>query len=488
MNRLKIIYHFYPKKIFFRFFSIVLIPFFILGCQLNPATGKNEVSLISENEEDNIGKQEHPKILKQFGGKYENKKLQNYINSLGNFIVSTSEMPDKKFTFTILDSPIVNAFALPGGYIYLTRGLISLCQNEAQLAGVIAHEIGHVTARHTARRYTKSVGTGLLANILGSLTKNYLIRNLIGQSASLYLLSFSREQEYEADMLSTRYMIRAGFDPREMAMFLKNMEKYSKLQKKINKSNTSRSELLQTHPTSSKRVMEVINNSENKIPINPIIGEGIFLKKIDNMIFGDSERDGFFYKGKFFHKELKISFDTDENFYFINNPKYIVGTSENDSIIIFDLVETKKDLDKKFVTNWLKISERKITDFRKIVIDNFPSVYATVKKSGKKFSLVAINNGEYVFRFALISDEKDFDGLNSKFKKIALSFKNYTNEDFPDVQPPRIRVISYSENENSLSKITENLNLQVKYSEEIFNIINNIEKNKKINKKLKSIY
>ena len=139
-------------------------------------------------------------------------------------------------------------------------------------------------------------------------------------------------------------------------------------------------------------------------------------------------------------------------------------------------------------TNWLKISERKITDFRKIVIDNFPSVYATVKKSGKKFSLVAINNGEYVFRFALISDEKDFDGLNSKFKKIALSFKNYTNEDFPDVQPPRIRVISYSENENSLSKITENLNLQVKYSEEIFNIINNIEKNKKINKKLKSIY
>ena len=141
-------------------------------------------------------------------------------------------MPDKKFTFTILDSPIVNAFALPGGYIYITRGLISLCQNEAQLAGVIAHEIGHVTARHAARRYTKSVGTGLLANILGSLTKNYLVRNLIGQSASLYLLSFSREQEYEADMLSTRYMIRAGFDPREMAMFLKNMEKLLSTSKK----------------------------------------------------------------------------------------------------------------------------------------------------------------------------------------------------------------------------------------------------------------
>ena len=138
--------------------------------------------------------------------------------------------------------------------------------------------------------------------------------------------------------------------------------------------------------------------------------------------------------------------------------------------------------------NWLKISESKIKDFGETIIDNFPSVYGTAKKSGKKFSLVAINNGEYIFRFALISGKKDFDNLNPKFKKIALSFKNYINEDFPDVQPPRIRVISYSENENSLNKIVEDLNLQEKYSEDIFNIINNIEINKKINRKIKTIY
>ena len=110
--------------------------------------------------EDSIGQSEHEKIINQFGGEYKNKKLENYIESLGNFLVSTSELSEKKFTFTILDTPIINAFALPGGYIYLTRGLIYLCQNEAQLAGVIAHEIGHITARHTARRYTKTVGTG----------------------------------------------------------------------------------------------------------------------------------------------------------------------------------------------------------------------------------------------------------------------------------------------------------------------------------------
>ena len=152
---------------------------------------------------------------------------------MGKFFVSTSENPNLKFTFTILNSPIVNAFALPGGYIYLTRGLIYLCQNEAQLAGVIAHEIGHVTGRHSAKRYTRAVGTNLLGNLLNTLIKNPILQNLTNTTSSLYLLSYSRNHEYEADSLATRYMIRAGFDPYEMANFLKQMEQYSNLQKKI---------------------------------------------------------------------------------------------------------------------------------------------------------------------------------------------------------------------------------------------------------------
>ena len=138
------------------------------------------------------------------------KNYKTMLKALVNFLVNTSELPNKKFTFTILNSPIVNAFALPGGYIYLTRGLIYLCQNEAQLAGVIAHEIGHVTARHTAKRYTKNFGVGLLANILGAINKNMVVNDLINKSASLISISFSRSQEYEADRLAVRYMARAG--------------------------------------------------------------------------------------------------------------------------------------------------------------------------------------------------------------------------------------------------------------------------------------
>ena len=146
-------------------FLIFLVFFYIFcstsSCVVTPSSGQREISLMSEEDEKAIGKSEHPKIIKQFGGVYQNDKLQNYIESLGKFLVSTSETPNLTFTFTILNSPIVNAFALPGGYIYLTRGLIYLCQNEAQLAGVIAHEIGHITGRHSAKRYTRAVGTNL---------------------------------------------------------------------------------------------------------------------------------------------------------------------------------------------------------------------------------------------------------------------------------------------------------------------------------------
>ena len=206
MNKLKNTYYCEPKKINIGFFFIFLLSiiFALPGCQTNPSSNKKDFSIISPDEEQKIGITEHPKIVKKFGGIYTNSKLQNYVESLGKFIVSTSEMHSSNFTFTILDTPIVNAFALPGGYIYITRGLILLCQNEAQLAGVIAHEIGHVTARHAARRYTRDVSTNLLANILSTLTKNNVLRNLIGQSSSLYLLSFSRNQEYEADELSIR--------------------------------------------------------------------------------------------------------------------------------------------------------------------------------------------------------------------------------------------------------------------------------------------
>ena len=222
-----------PKTIKMKLIFFFLIFLNLLNCEYNPALDKKEFILMSEKEEKKVGERENLRLINQFGGIYKNQKLQNYINSLGEFLVSTSELSDLNFTFTIIDTPIVNAFALPGGFIYLTRGLLAICQNEAQLAGVLAHEIGHVTARHSAKRYTKNFGVNLMSQILGALAKDRNITNVVNQSAGLYLLSYSRSQEYEADKLAVRYMKRAGFDPKEMSNFLRIMGKYSLLQNRM---------------------------------------------------------------------------------------------------------------------------------------------------------------------------------------------------------------------------------------------------------------
>ena len=467
-------------------FSIFIL---ISNCTLNPSTGKNEFTIISEKEENQIGKREHPKIIKSFGGIYQNEKLQNYVESLGEFLVNTSELPDKKFTFTILNTPIVNAFALPGGYIYLTRGLIYLCQNEAQLAGVIAHEIGHITARHTAKRYTKNFGVGLLADILGSINKNILINNLINTSASLYLLSFSRSQEYEADQLAVRYMSKAGFDPREMAGFLRLMERFSRLQRKISKDTNKTSELLKTHPNSSKRVKEVIDKSNEKIPFNPIIGSDIFLKKIDGIIYGDKPEEGFFVKNTFIHKKLDFTFSFDESFYFLNNPNYLLGVTNKETKVIFDIDKTTDKNDKEYLAKWAKISKKKILDYNSKIINDFKFTSGLIKRKKNILQVVAVSYSNYIYRFVLISDKDEFQSFSESFMKMAYSFNKVSiNDALKSISPPKIKILRNFQENNLSDSVKEKSNLQTKFSTEIFEVINDLTNKSQEKQKIKFIY
>ena len=467
-------------------FSILIL---ISNCAVNPSTGKSEFSIMSEEEENQIGKREHPKIIKSFGGVYKNVKLQNYVESLGEFLVNTSELPEKKFTFTILDSPIINAFALPGGYIYLTRGLIYLCQNEAQLAGVIAHEIGHVTARHTAQRFTKNFGVGLLANVLGALSRNVVVSDLINTSASLYLLSFSRSQEYEADQLAVRYMARAGFDPREMGEFLRLMEKFSRLKRKIVKDDKETSELLKTHPNSSKRVKEVIEKSSEKIPFNPIIGNEVFLKKIDGMIYGDKPNEGFFIKNRFIHKKLDFTFTFNQNYYFLNNPNYLLGITDKKTKVIFDIDETQEQNNLEYLSKWVKVSKKKILNYKSEFNNNLKISSGIIKKKKNIIYVAAISNSNLIHRFVLVTDKKEFDIYSESFKEIVYSFNKVSvNERLNSIQPPRIKVLRNSQEKGFISSLKAKTNLQTKYATEIFEIINDLGKKSKGRKKIKLIY
>lgn len=179
-------------------------------------------------------------VARQFGGAYDDPALQTYVASVGQLIVSTTPMANQKFTFTVLNSPIVNAFSMPGGYVFITRGLLALADNEAELAGVLGHEIGHVTAHHADQRQRRStwaqlgaVGAGLLGAVLGKPQVGDIASEIVGVGGMAWVQKYSREQEYEADQLGIRYIGAAGYDPQAMASFLRNLEAETELENQL---------------------------------------------------------------------------------------------------------------------------------------------------------------------------------------------------------------------------------------------------------------
>ncbi|MDP6926583.1 MAG: M48 family metallopeptidase, partial [Rhodospirillales bacterium] len=222
------------------------------GCSINPATGEQSFTgFMSPADEKRIGAQEHPKILKQFSGAYKDPVITAYVNNIGNKLAQKSEMPNIGWTFTVLNSDQINAFALPGGYVYVTRGLMALAGNEAELAGVMAHEIGHVVGRHSANQLATQYGLALLSNLALGENPNeiaHLSSQLIGAGTQA---RFSRDDEREADKYGVKYMIGAAYAPHGLLSFFQKMNQLEKgRQSKV-------SNLLSSHPPTEERIQRI---------------------------------------------------------------------------------------------------------------------------------------------------------------------------------------------------------------------------------------
>jgi predicted Zn-dependent protease len=248
-----------------------------------------------------------------------------------------SDLPDLKYTFTVLDSDMINAFALPGGYVYVSRGLLALANTEAGLAGVLAHEIGHVTARHSAQRYSSSIVTSLGTVILGIVVGGDVAR-LGQQGAAIYLQSYSRDQEFEADKLGVRYLARAGYETESMASFLSSLQAYSTLEAKTSglPDPASRYNIMATHPRTGDRVAAAIKAAQTTAVANPRIGNIDHLNAIDGIVFGGSTGQGFVRGRVFAHKVLGFSFEVPEGFHLANRTRQIVAHGPEKSSILFN--------------------------------------------------------------------------------------------------------------------------------------------------------
>lgn len=272
----------------------------VWGCAVNPVTGKNELSLVSAGQERAIGAQGHEAVLAEYGA-LDHPALAAYVDSVGRALAKVSHLPGAEWHFTVLDDPTVNAFALPGGYIYVTRGILAHLGSEAQLAGVLGHEIGHVTARHGAKRATQQTLAGLglgVAGILSSTVRQYSAE--AQQALGLLLLKYGRDDETQSDQLGVDYSTAAGWDPREIPAT------YETLARVGERSGSRLPAFLSTHPDPGDRRSRTTELSRaaaaGKTGLQ--VRERTYLRRIEGIVFGANPRTGYFEGGRFYHPDL----------------------------------------------------------------------------------------------------------------------------------------------------------------------------------------
>ena len=309
----------------------------LAGCATNPVTGERDFVLMSEQQELALGAQYHEQLMEQRYDAYDDPDLQEYTSRLGQQLARKSHRPDIDYTFTVVDSPEVNAFALPGGYIYMTRGIMAYFNSEAEFAGVLGHELGHVTARHSVRQQSAATASSFLGNILLATTDAGAGAANLFQTVQLAAIrGYGREQELQADRLGAEYLARTGYDPEEMlgvVGILADQEAYERQRAKAEgREPGGYHGLFSTHPENDKRLQEVIRAAKKYAPDDPRPdGREAYLEHIDGMTFGPSASQGAVVDGEFLHLELDAALKAPAEWTIDNQPQRVLFVAPDDA-------------------------------------------------------------------------------------------------------------------------------------------------------------
>lgn len=307
----------------FRVSMSSLLALAVTGCATTSAapadaqSGRNRSISASERQQ---GAQYHQQLLQEFGGEYQGDETP-YVEAVGRRIAVQSGLSNagSDFTITLLNSPVNNAFAIPGGYVYVTRQLVGLMNDEAELASVLGHEVGHVAARHASSRNTTTSIGGLLAGILGAVTGSSQIAQVLSQAAQLYTLRFSRTQEYQADDLGIRYLASAGYDPRAASTVLASLAAQNVLDARIRGQDArTLPEWASTHPDPASRVRRAAQRAAQTPATGNARNRDAFLNAVDGVLYGDDPRQGIVEGNSFLHPDLRLRFAVPNGFTMAN--------------------------------------------------------------------------------------------------------------------------------------------------------------------------
>jgi predicted Zn-dependent protease len=424
----------------------------------NAATGRSSFTGgFSPADDIRLGGEQHPKMLEAFGGEYQHKKLQGYVDSLGRRLAQYTEYQQFKYRFTLLNSPIVNAFALPGGYVYVSRGLLALASNEAELAGVIAHELGHVNARHTAERLgaQRMAQFGVIASAIGAsllgLPANSVAQ--VGQTiATLAIKSYSREQELESDTLGVRYMSRAGYDPDAMATFLGSLGEQSQIEaraKGLAPGSVDQYNLMATHPRTIDRVRQAQSAAQTSRPRNARSARKEYLAMINGMLFGDDPAQGIIKGQQFIHPGMLFTFEAPQGFRVQNTPEQVVASDANGAALKFDIAPVRvagqgADYMSHYIAReWA--SKTRVLDLQPIHVNGMVGATARAVSNTQQGAmdvrfLALARDDKTAFRMLFISPQARTASLSEVFRRSTYSMRRLSAEEARNVRALTLRV------------------------------------------------
>lgn len=423
-----------------------LIALVVAACQMAPGTGRESFNLIPAGQEAQMGAEAHPDVLAQFGGPYDDPALQAYVAGLGQRLARASETPGAEFRFTVLDSPIVNAMALPGGYVYVTRGLVALAENEAELAGVLAHEIGHVTARHSSQRMSRQVVGDLVAGVLGSVIGIPGIAEVAQLGAGAYLQGYSRDQESEADSIGIRYLAAAGYDPRAMASFLDKLLAQARLDAVIagrSPDTVDQFDFMASHPRTAERVQAAA--AAVGAGTGGMLGRDDVLARQDGMIYGGDPAEGVVRDRVFLHPGLGLRFEVPPGFRLINGEEQVTASHPDGAIIQFDTAKGGGDMLAYLGQHWgarLRLSDPATFTTAGGLAAATARTRAQTDAGVADLRMVAIDGGDgLIFRFLLATRPGD-DRFSAAFRDTVSGLRRLDAEERAAIRPLRLDVVT----------------------------------------------
>jgi predicted Zn-dependent protease len=412
----------------------------VIACATNPATGKRQLMLVSEAQEIAMGQEADKEAVATYG-LYPDPKVQAYVDELGKRLAATSERPGLPWSFKVVDDPAVNAFALPGGFIYVTRGIMTYLRSEAELVAVLGHEIGHVTGRHSASQMSKQqLAMGGL--ILGMAVKPELQRfgGLAQQGLGLLFLKFGRDDESQADELGLRYMTRESYDPREMIEVFGVLDRVTRAE-----GGGRMPDWLSTHPSPGNRLTRIQGEIAATGASGTIVNRPAYLRRLDGMVFGENPREGFFRENAFYHPDLRFQLAFPRGFKTQNQKQAVVGVSQaQDAIITLTLAAgaSPEEAARQFFSQPGVQAGRSGPD----TIGGLPAYMAFFEAATEQGALRGevsfVSYEGKIYRILGYTPSGRFPTYQNAFDAAIRSFSRLTDPRYLDVQPKRIALVN----------------------------------------------